>query len=79
MEETNLSLDCSDGQFGGRPALTISVRGVNRPGTAQNKSGLSSTLICGSNSAGEPLPLHAMFLSEAENDENFQVRSDWLV
>jgi hypothetical protein len=79
MDETKLSLDGSDGQFGGRPALTISVRGVNRPGTAQNKSGFSSTLMCGSNSAGEPLPLHIMFSSKAENEENFQVRADWLV
>jgi hypothetical protein len=58
MDETKLSLDGSDGQCGGCPALTISVCGVNCPGTAQNKSGFSSTLMCGSNSAGEPLPLH---------------------
>ena len=69
MDETKLSLDGSDGTFGGRPSLTVSVRGINRPGTAQNKSSFSSTLMCGSNAAGEPLPLHRMFSSKAENQE----------
>jgi hypothetical protein len=79
LDETKLSLDGSDGGIGGRPCCTICVRMKVRMGTASNKSGCSSTLICGSNAAGEPMPMFIAFASEAENDENYIVRADWLV
>jgi hypothetical protein len=50
-----------------------------RPGTAANKIGYSSSLICGSNAAGEPLPIFIAFSSEAENEDNYKVRGDWLI
>jgi len=34
--------------------------------------------MCGSNAAGEPLPMHIMFSSTAGSEENFQVRADWV-
>lgn len=79
IDETKLSLDGSDGGIGGRPCCTIHVKMKCRMGTASNKSGCSSTLICGSNAAGEPMPMFIAFASEAENDENYKVRADWLV
>ncbi len=48
-------------------------------GTAANKASASSTLICGSNAAGEPMPIFVVFSSDAENEANFRVRADWLV
>lgn len=39
----------------------------------------SSTLIRGLNAVSKPLPLHIMYSFKAENEENFQVRADWLV
>jgi len=54
----------------------ISVRGVVHPGTAQNKSSSSSTLMCGSSAAGEPLPIHLMFASDAAKDEFFLVNAE---
>jgi len=68
IDETNLSLDGSDGGRGGRPASTITIKHCQRPGTAQNKAGLSSSLMCRSNAAGEAMPLHIMFSSKAEEE-----------
>ena len=79
IDETNLSLDGSDGGRGGRPSYSISIKGCQRPGTGQNKSGLSSSLMCGSNAAGEPMPLHIMFSSSASHEENYSVNPAWLV
>jgi hypothetical protein len=77
IDETNLSLDGSDGGRGGRPACTITIKHCQRPGTAQNKVGLSSSLMCGSNAAGEAMPLHVMFSSKAE-EENMAVKLSWV-
>jgi hypothetical protein len=38
VDETNLSLDGSDGGHGGCPGCTITIKHCSRPGTAQNKS-----------------------------------------
>lgn len=71
-------MDGSDGGRGGRPASVISVSTIgSRLGTATNKTSVSSTLMCGSNSCGEPLPLHIMFSSKAEKEENYQVNAEW--
>jgi hypothetical protein len=51
----------------------------NRPGTAQNKTNLSSSLMCGSNAAGEEMPLHIMFSSDAEEAQNYAVNAAWIV
>ena len=51
MDETNFSLDGSDGGRGGRPASSITISGAIRPGTSANKSNVASTLMCGSNAA----------------------------
>lgn len=80
LDETKLSLDGSDGGIGGRPCYTIQVKQQSfRTGTAANKASASSTLICGSNAAGEPMPIFVVFSSDAEHEVNFRVRADWLV
>jgi len=78
IDESNLCLDGSDGNRGGRPALSIIAEGLNRVGTAQNKSSVTSTIMCGSNAYGETLPLHIVFSSDASNEENFTVNTDWI-
>ncbi len=62
MDKTNFSLDGSDEGCGGQPASSITISGAIRPGTSANKSNIASTLMCGSSTAGEALPLH-MFSS----------------
>lgn len=78
LDESNLSLDGSDGLRGGRPASSIIARGVNRIGTAQNKSSVSSTIICGSNAFGEAMPIHIVYSSDATDETRFSVNTDWL-
>jgi hypothetical protein len=77
MDETKFSMDGSDGENGGRPAKSITIAGTTISGTATNKASLSSTLMCGSTAAGEPLPIHAMFLSDAQ-EENMVVDYRWI-
>ncbi len=54
------------------------MTGFRQPGTASNKTSVASTLICGSNSAGEPLPLHIMFSSAAQDENNCFVSAEWM-
>jgi hypothetical protein len=58
------SLDGSDGGGGGRPSASYTVSGFHHPGTAANKRSIASTLMCGKNAAGEPLPWYTMFSSD---------------
>jgi hypothetical protein len=79
VDETNLSLDGSDGGRGGRPGCTITIKHCSRPGTAQNQSSVSSSLMCGSNAAGEAMPMHIMFSSDAKEEANFAVNASWII
>jgi hypothetical protein len=66
MDETKFSTDGSDGGIGGRPANSVTISDTARSGTGTNKSSLSSTLMCGSNTAGKPLYVHVMFSFDAQ-------------
>jgi hypothetical protein len=77
MDETEFSMDGSDGGIGGRPAKSITMLSVSIAGTAMNKASMSSTLMRGSNAAGEVLPVHVIFYSDAQ-EENYQVDARWL-
>jgi hypothetical protein len=77
MDETKFSMDGSYGEIGGRPSNSITIAGTTRSGTATNKVSLSSTLVYGSSSAGEPLTIHAMFSSDAQ-EENMVVDYRWI-
>jgi hypothetical protein len=77
MDETKFSMDGSDGAIGGHPAKSITIAGTTRSGTATNKASLSSTLMCGSTASGDPLPIHAMFSSDAQ-EENMVVDYRWI-
>jgi hypothetical protein len=77
MDETKFSMDGSDGEIGGRPANSITISGTTRSGTATHKASLSNMLVCGLTDAGEPLPIHAMFSSDAQK-ENTVVDYKWI-
>jgi hypothetical protein len=79
VDETNLSLDGLDGSCGDHPACTITVKLCNQPGMAQNKTNMSSSLMCGSNAAGEAMPLHIMFSSDTKEAQNYAVNAAWIV
>jgi hypothetical protein len=77
MDETKFSTDGSDGGIGGRPANSVTISDTTRAGTGTSKSSLSSTLMCGSNGAGEPLHVHVMFYSDAQ-EENYSIDYRWI-
>ena len=58
VDETDGSIDDTTGQRGGRPAMVFTSPDVAGGATAANKSGYSSTIICGSTASGGPLPPH---------------------
>ncbi len=53
LDKTKLSFDGSNGGIGRHPADVIVVKNLFHPGTATNKTIVSSTLICGSNAASK--------------------------
>jgi len=79
VDETNGSIDDATGQRGGRPPMTFFAPEVSGGATSVNKSGCSSTIICGSNAAGEPFPPHFQLKSMAQTDEGQRMLVDWFI
>jgi hypothetical protein len=77
IDETDGSIDDTTGQRGGRPPMTFHDPKIAGGATAVNKSGYSSTIICGSNAAGEPFPPHFQLKSMAQTDEGQRMSVDW--
>jgi len=77
VDETDGSLDDTTGQRGGRPPMVFSVPDMSGGGTAVNKSGYSSTIVCGSSAAGEPIPPHFQLKSLAQTDVGQRMNVNW--
>jgi hypothetical protein len=60
-------------------ANMITIKNTSRPGTGQNKSGVSSMLTLGSNAARESMPIHIMFASKAAEECNYAVNPEWIL
>jgi hypothetical protein len=69
LDETNMSLDGSNSNRGGRPTATYYDLRFPQLGKATLKSALSTTMISGSTAAGEPLPPHFQFQTAAQSAE----------
>ena len=67
LDESEASLDGTSKNGSGRPGTQYCSTNANipRPATSTNKSGVSSTVICGSTAAFEPLPPHLQNKSDA--------------
>jgi hypothetical protein len=75
LDETNISLDGSDGNTGGRPSVVFVNSKHANPGKAVSKAGQGVTMIGGSNAAGEPFPPHFQFPSEAQSKDTKRVHA----
>jgi hypothetical protein len=73
MDETCISLDRSDNR-GGRPTVTYYVKHFPQLGKATSKTVLTTTMISGSNAAGEPIAPHFQFQTSAQSDEAKAIR-----
>ena len=76
LDETNCSLDGSTQNKGGRPEGILSDPRFPMVGRMTSKSSLSTTLICGSNAAGEALPPHIQFATKAQSKETMRLDID---
>lgn len=66
IDETDLSLDRTDGKGGGRQAVVRVDPLLPNGAERKNKSSDHCTMLTGSNAAGEPIPPHAQFKSTAQ-------------
>ena len=76
LDETNLSLCGATTNRGGRTEALIYDPRFSMVGKATSKSSLSSTMIAGSNAAGEALPPHIQFATKAQNLEAMRLDFD---
>jgi len=79
LDETDGTLDEANRNRGGRPPMVFTSPDLSSGGTAANKSGYSSTIICGSNAAGEALPPHFQLKSLAQQDCTQRISVDWFL
>jgi len=79
VDETDGSLDNTTGSKGGRPPVVFSDPTIARGATAANKSGYSSTVICGSSAAGEAIPPHFQLKTLAQSDATMKISVDWFL
>ena len=74
IDETPLPLDGSQGNCGGRPPESICDATLPQTGQAVSKSGITLTMIGGSNAAGDPIPLHFQFGSAAKTEDQKKIK-----
>jgi len=69
MDETDGSLDNTNGQRGGWKPMVFYAPNVGGGGTQANKSSYSSTIICGLNAEGKALPVYFRLKTSAKTQE----------
>jgi len=79
MDETDGSLDNTNGQRGGRKPMVFYAPDIGGGGTQANKSSYSPTIICGSNAAGEALPVHFQLKTSAKTQERERFNIEFMV
>jgi hypothetical protein len=78
LDETCCSMDGSNGVRGGRPVMTYYDTWFPQLGMPTSKTALTTTMITGSNAAGEALPPHFQFQTATQTDENESMRNECL-
>ncbi|KAL7546421.1 hypothetical protein ACHAWF_015054 [Thalassiosira exigua] len=78
FDETCLSLDGSQGARGGQPEVVFFDPNLPNPGKGTSKSSKTTTMITGSNAAGEALPPHFQFQTDAKTDEGQRFRNEMM-
>jgi len=77
VDETDGTLDDACKQTGGRPAMVFTAPDAVGGSTTVNKCGYKTTVICGSTTAGKPIPPHFQLKTDAKTDEGQRVSVDW--
>jgi hypothetical protein len=69
LDETNIELDGSGKNSGGRPSIQFYHRKFGKPGKGVSKAGAGVTMIGGGSAAGDPTPPHFQYKSMAKTEE----------
>jgi hypothetical protein len=77
FDETDGTLDNSNGQRGGRPPVVFYSSDISGGATQANKSSYSPTIICGSNAAGEAIPPHFQLKTSAQTGDGKRINVDF--
>jgi hypothetical protein len=76
LDETYLSLDGSTTNRGGRPEMVLYNPQFPQVGKATTKTAFTTTMITGSNAAGEALPPHLQFPTKAKSKDMMRLDYD---
>ena len=76
FDETCLSLDGSGSVAGGRPMAVFYNPHLPLVGRATSKTNATTTMITGSNAAGEAIPPHFQFMTAAQSENNQRLRME---
>ncbi len=76
IDETCVSLDGSDNVRGGRPEVILYNPRIHQVGKAISKCSLTSTMITGSNAAGEAIMPHFQYQSKAKSEDMMRLQYD---
>ena len=76
FDETCMSMDGSTQNRGVRPEVILYDPMFPQVGKVTSKSSLTSTMITGSNAAGDPIPPHLQFQSTAMSKEMMKLQYD---
>jgi hypothetical protein len=79
FDETSLSLDGSTISRGGRPPVGFQDPRLPQVGKATSKTSQTTTMVTRSNAWGEALPPHFQFMTNAQTDEEKQIRSECIL
>jgi hypothetical protein len=78
LDETNVSLDGSSGDRGGRLTTMFYDPSLSCTGNAQSKTSNQCTLIFGLNALGQPLPPHFQLKTNVKTQERIKIKLDVL-
>ena len=78
IDETDGSMDNTNGKRGGRKPMVFYAPDVAGGGTQASKTSYSPTIICGSNAAGEALPAHFQLKTSATESEREKLNIEFV-
>jgi len=78
LDETDGSMDNTNGLRGGRKPMAFYAHDISGGANMANKTSYSSTIICGSNAAGEALPPHFQLKTLATTDDREKINIEFI-
>jgi len=78
MDETDGSMDNTNGLRGGRKPMSFYAHDVSGGGTMANETSHSATIVCGSSAAGEAMPPHFQLKTLATSEDREKINIEFI-